>query len=469
MILSTKRITMLTVSLALFMDVLDTNIINTAIPVMASNFKVSPVDLKIALISYLLSLAIFIPISGWTADKYGTKPVFIAAMALFGISSFWCGYAKTLTDLVIGRSVQGIGGAFMISLGRLIIARAFPRHELVEAMNAVIIVVSVAVMIGPFLGGVITEHLSWPWIFWVNIPAVILAIGLAVLGLKDTVPRTPRPFDFFGFVLFGGSLAIMCFSLSEFSESNNDTLQTLALIVASVLMLIAFIIHARHHVHPVINTDLFRIRTFRISVFGNLCSRIGFGGIPFLLPLLQQIGLGFSAQLSGLLLVPIAFGIIFSKLFAARVLRKLGYRNYLIINTVCVAGLLAIFQLITITTPIYLIAVLTFAFGTFTAAQYTGMNSLAFADLNPEDLSASTSITSTTQVLAQTFGVAVSAILLRFYSSSSAHPSLTTSVFHNTFFSISILTLFSIMIFVNLKKEDGKQMLVDGRTNPGNV
>lgn len=471
MILGTKRITMFTVSLALFMDVLDSNIINTAIPVMARNFKVNPVDLKIALISYLLSLAIFIPISGWTADKYGTKRIFISALGLFTISSFWCGYAQTLMDLVIARSIQGIGGAFMISLGRLIIARTFERHKLVEAMSVVIMVVSIAVMLGPFIGGVITDHLSWPWIFWVNIPAGILAIVLAAYGLKDTAPKKARPFDFLGFILFGGSFALLCFSLSQLSESDANFLLISLMMIVSLLMLITYFIHAEHHLHPMIKIELFRFRTFRISVIGNLCARLGFGGMPFLLPLLQQVGLGFSAQLSGLLLVPIAFGIIFSKLIAPRILRWAGYKRYLVMNTLFVGLVLASFQMINLQTSVYAIACLTFIFGIFTAAQYTAMNSLAFAEISQEDLSSSTSITSTTQVLAQTLGVAVSAILLRYYSSNGSHPiHLTTTVFHQAFFAMSVLTFFSVFIFIRLKSDDGQQMLVEqSEEYPGKV
>ena len=178
----------------------------------------------------------------------------------------------------------------MISLGRLIIARTFLRQQLVEAMNAVIIVVSVAVMLGPFVGGVITEHLSWPWIFWVNIPAGILAIVVAIYGIKDTVPRTSRPFDVLGFILFGGGLALLCFSLSQLSESHANLHSTELIIVVAICMLVACFIHAKNHPHPVINIKLFHLRTFRISVFGNLCARLGFGGMPFYYPYYNKLG-----------------------------------------------------------------------------------------------------------------------------------------------------------------------------------
>lgn len=460
MFFSTKLITIFTVSLALFMDVLDSNIINTAIPVMSQSFQVNPVDLKIALISYFLSLAIFIPISGWTADKYGTKQVFMAALSLFVVSSFWCGYASLLWELVLARFIQGIGAAFMLSLGRLIIARTFKRHELVEAMNAVIIVVAMAVMLGPFVGGVIVEYLSWPWIFWVNIPFGLFAMILAYYGIKDTTPKKPRRFDLWGFILFSSGLVTLCFALSRLSEAHVNLHATLLMVVIALLLLIIYVFYAKRKVHPVIKIELFSIRSFRVSVFGNLFARLGFGGLPFLLPLMQQISLGFSAQLSGLLLVPIAFGIIIAKLITIRILRRVGYRNFLISNTFIVGLVLWLFQIITVHTSVYIIATLTFIFGIFIAAQYTAMNSLAFADLGEDELSASTSITSTVQVLAQSFGVAIAALLLRFYSAHTESPLvLTIPVFHHTFFTMGILTFFSTLIFIHLKPNDGKQML----------
>jgi EmrB/QacA subfamily drug resistance transporter len=459
---STKKLSLFTVSLAIFMDVLDSNIINTSIPAMSRSLNVNPIDLKIALLSYLLSLAIFIPTSGWAADKYGSKRIFIGAFGLFIFASFFCGYASNLTQLVIARCIQGMGAAFMISLGRLIIAQTFKRHELVEAMNTVIIVVSVAVMLGPFIGGFITDQLSWPWIFWVNIPIGIVAAFLANYSLKDNSPRRAQPFDLPGFILFGGSLALLCFSLSELSESNVSFSLILGLISLSLLMLVIYVFHAKRSPHPLIQIKLLNRRSFRISVMGNVFARLGFGGMPFLLPLLQQVGLGYSAQLSGLLLAPMAFGIIFSKLFALHALRWMGYRRYLFANTLCVALILWIFQIINADTSAYTIAVLTFIFGIFLSSQFTGMNSLAFADIHEDELSASTSITSTVQILGQSLGVAVAAILLRYFSSFPGEQAnlLTIPIFHQAFFAMGIITILSSVIFIRLKADDGKEMLV---------
>jgi EmrB/QacA subfamily drug resistance transporter len=459
-VLSDKRIIAFIVSLALFMDALDTTIINTAIPAMSRSLQVSPLDLKIALISYLLSLAIFIPISGWIADKFGIKRIFISALFIFTTSSIWCGYAHTLFELAIARSIQGLGGALMLPLGRLIILHTFPRHELVDAMNHVIMVVSIGLMLGPLAGGFITDHLSWPWIFWVNVPVGLLAILSSGYWLKDISPRKVRPFDLLGFILFGGGVATLTLSLSDLSESTVRIQTSLLIMAIAILMLLCYALHSRYQRHPIVNMELFRIRTFQISVLGNLLARLGFGGVPFLLPLLLQIGLGYSAQLSGLLLVPIALGILTVKSISLRVLRFSGYKRLLLLNTILVGLSLWAFRIIDHQTSIYLIACLTFLFGFLISMQYSGMNSLAYADISSDDLSAATTIVSAMQQLAQSFGVAASALFLRYYSSTpTGHGLLIPNVFHQTFFAMGLLTVLSTFIFLRLKEKDGHQML----------
>lgn len=456
-----KRITAFVVSLALFMEALDTSIINTAIPAMASSLLVHPVDLKIALISYLISLAIFIPVSGWIGDKFGVKKMFIAALAMFTISSTFCGYSHTLLQLIIARSFQGMGGALMMPLGRLILLNTFKRHELVEAMNAVVMVVSLGLMLGPLAGGFITDHLSWPWIFWVNIPVGLLAIILASNCLKETPTKKVRPFDLLGFILFGGGLAALTFSLSDLSESSSNQSLAFMIMGISLIMLTLYFIYSYHQEHPIIDLSLLRIRTFKISIIGNLFARLGFGGVPFLLPLLLQIGLGYSAQLSGLLLVPIALGILIVKALSLPIMRFLGYRRLLLLNTFLVGLSLWAFQLINMSTSVYLIACLTFLFGVLISLQYSGMNSIAYSDISDENQSAAISIVSTTQQLAQSFGVASGALLLRYYSATAATGGLilTPTVFHQAFFAMGIFTFFSALIFTRLKTNDGHQML----------
>lgn len=449
----------LIVSLAMFMEAVDTTILNTAIPAMAHSLSVDPVDLKIALISYLLTLSIFIPISGWIADKFGIKRVFIVAVLIFIVSSFWCGYAKNLMELVIARSLQGLGGSLTLPLGRLIIVRTFPRHELVAAMGHVVMVASVGLMLGPVLGGVITHYFSWSWIFWVNVPVGLITILLAWKWLPDVLPQTVPPLDKLGFILFGVGLAGLTFGLSAFSETTMNPMNAVLVIVVAVLLLIWYVWHSRHKAHPIIRTQLFSSRTFQISVTGNLLARLGFGGVPFLLPLLFQIGLGYPAQISGLLLAPTAIGVFLVKLFSVRLLRFLGYKKLLILNTLLVGCVLFSFMIIQSHTSFYMICFLTFIFGFLISMQYAAMNSLAYAETAPEFLSSATSIMSTLQQFSQSLGVAVAAILIRYSIMFTSSGLLTTPIFHHVFFAMGILTLLSILVFIRLKPEDGLQMM----------
>ncbi|MCA0402884.1 MAG: MFS transporter [Proteobacteria bacterium] len=455
-----KNMIILIVSFAMFMEAVDTTIINTAIPVMAKSLRVNPIDLKLALISYLLSLAIFIPISGWIADKLGIKKVFISALAIFTLSSIWCGFTENLTELIVARIIQGLGGSLTMPIGRLIILRTSARHEIITKMSLVVMVASLGMMLGPLLGGLITDYLSWRWIFWVNAPAGFLAIILATKLLPPMPPREVGPLDKLGFILFGTGLATLTFGLSAFSESNLKLSYSFLIILIAILLLFTYTKHSRKQKHPIVKVSLLKIRTFKLSVLGNLLGRLSFGGIPFLLPLLLQIGLGFSPQLSGLLLAPIAVGVFLVKPWSMAILRILGYKTLLILNSFLVGLALFAFILINPSFSTYIIGFLTFIYGFLIALQYTGMNSLAYANLEDNDISAATSIMSTIQQLAQSFGVAVSAIFISFFTYEfSDHHILTVGVFHKTFFVLGLLTMLSAFIFLGLKEEDGQELL----------
>ncbi len=451
-----KNIILLIVSFAMFMEAVDTTIINTAIPVMAQSLKVNPLDLKLALISYLLSLAIFIPISGWIADKFGVKRVFISAVGIFTLSSIWCGFTHNLGELICARLIQGVGGSLTMPVGRLIILRTCERHELIAKMSLVVMVGSLGMMLGPLLGGIITHHFSWSWIFWVNIPVGILAILLSIKLLPSMPSRPVPPLDKIGFILFGSGLASLTIGLSMFSESYLNHTQALYFIIISVILLIIYTRYSYHKKNPVIKMELLQSRTFSISVSSNLFSRLSFGGIPFLLPLLLQIGLGYSSQLSGILLAPIAVGVFLVKPLSIYILRWFGYKKLLILNTALVSFSLWSFCLINETSSIYRIGCLTFIYGFLIALQYTGMNSLAYANIAEQDMSSATSIMSTIQQLAQSFGVAVSAILVSFFSSQG---DLTVDIFHQTFFTLGLLTFSSGIIFLCLRQSDGEELI----------
>lgn len=448
------------VAMAFFMEFIDTTAINTAIPAMSKSLMVEPVDLKVALISYLLSLAIFIPISGWLADKFGSKKIFITAIFIFTLSSLWCGFAQSLPELISARFVQGFGGALSMPVGRLIIAQCYAKEHLISMMTRVVMVGSIGMMLGPLIGGWITENWSWHWIFWVNIPFGAINILLSFYFLKTKVKKVVPPLDKKGFVMFGLALAGVVFGLSALSESIMDLRFSLVILILSIVLMVTYFRYSRHQTHPIVKMDLFIFRTFRVSAIGNLISRIGFSGVPFLLPLLLQIGFGMTAETAGLMLSPIALGILIAKPIFLPILRIMGYKRLLIINT-CVSGLsILLFAFVTQFTSLYIIAALTFFYGMTTTLQYSALNSLAFAELPRDDLSAATSISSTLQQLSQSFGVAISALFVRLFSLVFSDTiSLKPAVFHYTFCAIAVVTLITTLIFLHLKEEDGQQML----------
>lgn len=457
--LNTERVVPFVISLAFFMEAVDSTILNTAIPVIAKSFTVDPVDLKIALISYLLSLAIFIPISGWLADKFGAKRTFIGALIIFTLSSLWCGFSHTLIELMIARFIQGFGSAFGLPVGRLILMRVFGRENLILTMGRVIVVGSLGMLLGPVFGGVITHHFSWQWIFWVNIPVGLSGILLAIYKLPHIASKKVPKLDKIGFVLFGAGLAGFTFGLSALSETTIKSSVTISIILISIILMLFYILHTiflKKSLHPIVKMDLFFVKTFKISIIGSLIVRIGFGSIPFLIPLLLQISMGFSSQLSGLLLAPIALGVLSIKRLTLLLLRALGYKNLLILNTLLAGLSIWSFTLINNQTPLFFIGILMFIHGALITIQYGSMNSLAYADVPLDHLSGATSIVGTLQQLSQSFGVAISALLIRFFSKNNM---LTLTVFHDTFFAVGLITFLSTFVFLFLKPNDGQEMI----------
>ncbi len=453
-----ERMIALVIACAMFLESLDTTIVNTAIPVMARSLQVTPIDLKIALISYLISLAIFIPISGWVADKFGSKQVFISSIALFTLSSLLCGFSSTIAMLVSTRVLQGIGGSMMLPVGRLIILRTFGRKRLIIAMNKIVTIGILGSMLGPVLGGFIVSHFSWQWIFWVNVPIGVITVFITYQYFSPTKPIEVPPLDILGFILFGSGLAGLTFGFSALSETSVPQLDAFVIILMSILLLVCYFFHSRKRRYPIIKVELFKYRTFNVAVLGNFFGRLGFGGMPFLLPLLLQVGLSYPADLSGMLIAPIALGVVISKQFTTPILKYYGNKNVLIINTLVVGLSLWGCILIDYGTSIYTIAILTCAFGVLVSVQYSAMNSLAYMELPPEYLSAASSIMGTMQQLVQSFGVAASAVLLRYLTPVYDEKfELLPKTFHYTFAILGGATLLSVFVFIRLKPEDGKQ------------
>lgn len=445
------------VGCALFMEMLDATVISTALPAMAKSLGEDPIKLNLAITSYLLSLAVFIPISGWMADRFGTRRVFAAAIGIFTLGSFLCGMSSNIHMLVACRILQGCGGSMMVPVGRLTLVRTFAKSELVRAMSFVSIPALIAPMLGPIAGGLIVEYLQWRFIFFVNIPIGLVGLYLMYRHVPDYREHTD-PLDLTGLILFGSGVALLSYVLEVFGEHTLSALETLALLGLSIVLLAGYGFHATRTAHPVLRLALFRIRTFRAAVTGSFVTRLGIGGIPFLFPLLYQVGLGFTPIQSGLLLIPQAIASMSLKPAMPRILARFGYRAVLVSNTLLMGVQILLFAHIGNGTPVWLIVIEVFFFGFSTSLQYTSMNTLVYADVNEQQASGASSIASTVQQMSVSFAVALASLVTAFFipdRHTSSAPQFIHGI-HRAFFVLGAMTILSTIVFRELKRGDGE-------------
>ena len=456
------------VATALFMEQLDSTIVNTAVPSMAASLQVTPLSLKAVVTSYILSLAVCIPVSGWMADRFGTRRVFSAAVALFTLSSAMCGLAINVPMLVAARILQGLGAAMMMPVGRLTIIRTFPKSELLVAMNFVIIPALIGPMLGPTVGGLIVHWLSWRVIFFVNVPVGLVAQWLIHRYMPDYHGDGPRPLDLIGLVLFGAGTALLSWLLEVFGEHSLDVTSQGVLFGLAAALLLAYGVHARRVTHPLLRLSLFRVRTFRVSVVGGFVTRLGIGGLPFLLPLLYQLGLGLPAWESGLLTMPTAAAAMGMKMLAPRMLGRFGYKRVLVVNTVMIGVTIGCFSLVRTGTPLPVIVAIGLAQGFFNSLQFSSMNSMAYADIEPRDSSMASSIASSLQQLSMSFGLACGTLVTQWFLDGrpqTDHAAVTTSI-HHAHPVLAALTVLSALSFGTLRRSDGEAVSQGGR-RPG--
>lgn len=457
---SVKRYLPWVVATALFMEQLDATILNTAIPSMATSLQVSPLSLKAVVTSYILSLAVGIPISGWMADRFGTRRVFSAAIAIFTLASILSGLAINVPMLVATRILQGIGAAMMLPVGRLAIIRTFPKSELLTAMNFVIIPVLIGPLLGPMIGGLIVHWLPWRMIFFVNVPVGLIAQWLIYRHMPDYYGDNSRPLDVIGFVLFGTGIALLSWLLEVFGEHHIDFTSAAILFVLSLSLIAAYGWHARQIPYPLLRLTLFRVRTFRAAVIGGFITRLGLGGLPFLLPLLYQLGLGLPAWQSGLLMMPAALAAMGMKIISKNLLRRFGYRQVLIVNTLLVGLTITLFASVTPTTPLGVIVLLGFTQGLFSSLQFSSMNSMAYADIDKEDSSMAATIASSMQQLSMSFGLACGTLIAAWYLGDIPQSDRTAvmSALHHVFLTLGGLTTISSFFFWGLDAHDGENI-----------
>jgi EmrB/QacA subfamily drug resistance transporter len=445
------------VAVAFFMESLDTTILNTAVPAIAGALNVAPLSMKSVLASYTLSLAVFIPISGWMADRFGTRRVFASAIGLFTFGSLLCGLSSSIHLLVACRMLQGCGGAMMVPVGRLTLVRTFAKSELIRTMSFVAIPSLVAPMLGPVTGGLIVGYFHWRVIFFVNVPIGLTGLYMVYRHLPDYREEHMHPLDVVGFLLFGSGIGLLSYVLEVFGEHTLSAPEMLGLLALATLLLATYGYRATRTRLSLLRLSLFRIRTFRAAVSGSFFTRLGIGGIPFLFPLLYQVGLGFTPIQSGLLLMPQAIAAMSLKLTMPKILARVGYRGVLISNTLILGLMIILFATIGVHTPVWLIVIQTFCFGFFTSLQYTSMNTLVYADVSEEETSSTSTIASTTQQMAISFGVATASLATAFFVPDRFHSSPPEMIrgIHQAFLVLGGLTIFSTLIFSDLQSGDG--------------
>jgi EmrB/QacA subfamily drug resistance transporter len=457
---SSKRLLPWLVAVAFFMESLDTTILNTAVPAISVALHVAPLSMKSVLASYTLSLAVFIPISGWMADRFGTRRVFASAIGLFTLGSFLCGISSNIHLLVACRILQGCGGAMMVPVGRLTLVRTFAKSELVRAMSFVAIPGLVGPMLGPVAGGLIVGYLHWRFIFYVNIPIGIFGLLMVYLHLPDYREEQTHPLDIVGLTLFGSGVGLLSYVLEIFGEHTLSVGAIIGLLTLSLALISAYFIHAKTIAYPLLQLKLFAIRTFRAAVSGSFFTRLGIGGVPFLLPLLYQVGLGFSAIQSGLLIMPQAIAAMSTKFVMPKLLARVGFRGVLISNTVILGVLLILFATIGLHTPVWLIVLQAFCYGAFSSLQYTSMNTLTYADISEEQTSSAGSIASTMQQMSISFGVASAGLTTAFFIPVRVHanPAEMIHGVHKALVVLGGFTILSTIIFQKLRSGDGSSV-----------
>jgi len=455
---SVKRLLPWLVAVAFFMESLDTTILNTAVPVISKALGVTLLSMKAVLASYTLSLAVFIPISGWMADRFGTRRVFAAAIGIFTLGSLLCGLMSDIHLMIACRILQGVGGAMMVPVGRLILVRTFPKSELVRAMSFVAIPGLVGPMLGPLAGGLIVDYLHWRLIFFLNIPIGLVGLVLVYLHLPDYRAATVKPLDVVGLILFGSGIALLSYVLEIFGEHTLSPGEVLGLLALSIALLVGYGLHAMGAAYPLLQLSLFRLRTFAAAVSGSFFTRLGIGGVPFLLPLLYQVGLGLSPVQSGLLIMPQAAAAMTTKVFMPTMLDRFGYRAVLVSNTVVLGLLLMLFATIRPGTPIWLIVFQAFCYGALTSTQYTSMNTLVYADVPDASASNASSMASTFQQLSISFGVAIAGLVTVFLIPDQlrSKPAAMIGGLHEAFLILGGFTVLSTLVFARLRRKDGE-------------
>lgn len=447
------------VAIGFFMQTLDATIVNTALPAMAQSLGESPLRMQSVIIAYSLAMATLIPASGWMADRFGTRRVYLGALLLFSLGSLLCAYAPSLPYLTAARALQGAGGAMLLPVGRLAVLRAFPREQFMPAMTFVAIPGLIGPLLGPTLGGWLVEYASWHWIFLINIPMGVLGCIATIALMPDFRAAAVARFDLAGYVLLAASMVMISLGLDGLADTRMRHAIVLVLILFGLMCLVAYWLRAARHPAPLFSLALFKVGSFSVGAFGNLFARIGNSSMPFLIPLLLQVNLGYSALHAGMMMIPVAIGGMLVKRIATPLVTRTGYRQVLLVNTVLVGAVIASFALFSERLPFWLQLLQLGLFGALNSLQFSAMNAVTLKDLPAPLASSGNSLHSMVQMLSMSLGVAAAGGLLATFTGMldpSAGGSALTA-FQATFVCMGAVTACSAWIFWQLPPEDGTQ------------
>lgn len=443
---------------AMLMQTMNATVIANALPTMAVALGEPPLRLNLAITMFLLASAVFLPISGWVADKFGAKRIFMVSMVLFALASAACGFAQDLTQLVIARIFQGVGGAMMAPVGRLVLLRTTPKEELVGAMSVMTMPALLGPVIGPIVGGAIVTFADWRWIFFLSIPVAVVGVLLVMRYVPNVKEQEVSPIDWKGTLLTGLGLAGLIFGFENLGRGLLPDVLVAAMFFGGLAALVVYWRHARGNPHAILDLSVFRLQTFRASVIGGAFMRIAMGATPFMLAMLLQVGFGLSAIQAGLMTFISAAGALVMKTTAPPILRRFGFRSVLVVNALIVAVSFVAYGLFTPTTPHWLILLILGIGGFFRSLHFTSLNGLAFADIGQDRMSRASTTSSMVQQLVQSVGIGLAAALMHFFMVARGEDQLTAAAISPAFVVTGLITLISLAFFIPLPRDAGDEM-----------
>ncbi|WP_296663408.1 MFS transporter [Paraburkholderia sp.] len=448
----------LIVACAMFMENVDGTVIVTSLPALARDLGHDPITLKLAVTSYVIGLGVFIPICGWVADRFGSRNVFRTAIGIFMAGSLLCAASRSLEMFVAARFVQGIGGAMMVPVGRIIIFRSLPKSDFIRAVNYLTVPALLGPVVGPPLGGFITTYLHWRLIFFINIPIGVFGIWLAQRHIANIREAHPGRLDWPGFILSAGGASLFMLGLSLVGSALASFAAAVTMCIVGAVLLTLYWFYAQRIERPVLDLRFLRIPSFNASVLGGSLFRIGLGAVPFLLPLTLQEGLGMTAFVAGSITCASAFGSIFMKTAVSRVLRQFGFRRTLIVNAVLAGGAIAVCGFFSPGMPQWLIWLIVLLGGLFPSLQFTGLNSLAYADIPTQDIGRATSVASVIQQMSLGLGVTIAGIVLQISHKLQGHPTIVWSDFWPAFLVVGLFSVASIPVTMRMPANAGDEI-----------